>query len=65
MTLYFHNAHAQAYIFLKMLSWTLKALSFFFFSQLPGQVLGQVIGVTTGEEEGNVSYSLQSKQVFV
>lgn len=55
MTLYFHNANVQAYIFLKMLSWTLKALSFFFFSQLPGQVLGQVIGVTTGEEEGNVS----------
>lgn len=32
MTLYFHNAHAQAYIFLKMLSWTLKALSFLLFS---------------------------------
>lgn len=65
MTLCFHNAYAQTYIFLKMLSWTLKTLSFFFFSQLPGQVLGQVIGVTTGEEEGNMYYPLQSKQVFL
>lgn len=65
MTLYFHNAYAQTYIFLKMLSRTLKTLPFFFFSQLPGQVLGQVIGVTTGEEEGNMFYSLQSKQVFL
>lgn len=27
--------------------------------------MGQVIGVATGEEEGNMSYSLQSKQVFM